>query len=97
MPGMKWSFVFAVVLSASIGIRWGAPNDGFGFAADSHVRSTVGGGIDSPERRVMAVCDQGFPVHEEEADIAVFRFGEDLLSDDVAVASDGLDHLVQVR
>ena len=38
MPGMKWSFVFAFVLSASIGIRTGAPNGGFGFAA-------VGAGI----------------------------------------------------
>ena len=38
IPGMKWSFVFAVVLSASIGIRVGAPNAGFGFDA-------VGAGI----------------------------------------------------
>ena len=45
----------------------------------------------------MAACDQRFPVHEEEPHIAVFRFGEDLLSDDVAVASDGLDHLVEIR
>ena len=45
----------------------------------------------------MAFCDQRFPVHEEEAHVAVFRFGEDLLSDDVAVASHRLDHLVEVR
>ena len=45
----------------------------------------------------MTSCDQRFPVHEEEADIAVFRFGEDLLSDDVAVTSHGLDHLVEIR
>jgi hypothetical protein len=33
MPGMKWSTRFAVVLSASIGIRTGAPKPGFRFAA----------------------------------------------------------------
>ena len=33
IPGMKWSFVFAVVLSASIGMRAGAPNGAYGCAA----------------------------------------------------------------
>jgi hypothetical protein len=35
-------------------------------------------------------------IHHEEADVTLHGVGEELLGDDVAVASDGFDHLVEV-
>src|SRR5436309_1736983 len=45
----------------------------------------------------MTVCDERLTVHEEEADIAILRLGKHFLSDDICVASDRFDHLVQIR
>jgi len=66
-------------------------------ATDAHVRTTVGRLVHPPEGCVVTTHDEGTAVHEEHSNVALVGVGQDLLGDDVAVAADRLDHLVQVR
>ena len=70
--------------------------DGFGRAAGVDVGADVVLRRDAPKRRIFAVDLQRLAVHQEEADVALLRRRHIGLGDDVAVAPDRLDHLVEV-
>ena len=61
------------------------------------VGAHVAAGSDPAECGVAPAVAQRPAVHQEQSSVPVFRLGEVLLSDHVAVASDRIDDLIQIR
>ena len=67
-----------------------------GLAADAHVGALVAGVVHPAEGGVVTAGHERLAVHHEQPHVAVVGVGQRLLGDDVAVAADRLDHLVEV-
>ena len=66
------------------------------LASSVDVASHIFSGPDPPKRRVFPAIAERAAVHDEHPRIPLGRSRQVFLGDDVAVAAQGLDHLVQI-